>query len=131
MHNKLLLNSIYWYSGFNFVISVFLKRGYIQIAGRMRKGLIESHKLFDEALNLKTRDLWLKKGKEMEPNTDATKGKWIVVSGFPGREVQLCDNINGFWLFKYLQMIAWSRQSICFGAVMFSFIFKSAIEALM
>lgn len=64
----------------------------------------------------------------MEPNR-RDKGNCIVVLGFP-KTVQLGDNINGFWLFKYLQMIAWSQRSICFEAVMFFFIFKSAVEAL-
>lgn len=68
----------------------------------------------------------MKKGKEMEPNVEAGKGNWIEVSGFPKRGVQICDNVNGFWLVKYLRMIAWSRRSICFEAVVFFFIFKSA-----
>lgn len=40
----------------------FWHRG--QVSGRMIKRLTESHKLFDEALNLMTRDLWLKMEKK-------------------------------------------------------------------
>lgn len=53
------------------------------------------HKLFDETFTLKTKRLGLRTGEEMEPNADADKGNYIVVSGFP-RRVQLGDHINGF-----------------------------------
>lgn len=61
---------------------------------------------------------------------DANKGDWIAVWRFPRRGIQLCNNINDFWLFKYSPVIAWSQLSIWLEAVMFSFIFKSAIDAL-
>lgn len=57
---------------------------------------MSSQKLFDEALNSRTRDSRLKKGKEMEPNIDARKRHRIAVLRFPTKGAQLGDNINGF-----------------------------------
>lgn len=49
----------------------------VQVSGRTIKGLTESHKLFDEALNLMTTDLWLK-----------TEKKWSQVQ-MPAKETEL------------------------------------------
>lgn len=100
-----------------------------QISWRMGKRLIESHKLFDDALSFKTKDLWLEKGWETETKRDGSRQHSTRVPDSPRRGVLPSRNSNDCWL--YPGRITWSQCPVSFEAVVFSFIFKSAVEALM